>query len=294
MIPIKSANDIEAMRQGGKILAQILAELKVKTVPGIKRSELESLAKRLCLKYHAKASFLGYKGYPNALCVSLNNEVVHGIPNESKICSGDLVSLDMGIFYAGFHTDAAISFVCPSANVYSEQSRRTQDKLSQGQSQRGQTLKKSQGLSSKGTVEQSQQGQSLQETAERLIKTAENAFFSACDLVRDGVRLGDISAKIQEVSEHDGFGVIRMLVGHGIGREVHEEPPVPNYGTAGTGPILKTGMTLAIEPMITEGGYDVILSDDKWTYVTRDNSRAAHFEHTVLVTDQGFEILTQL
>lgn len=237
------------MRQGGKILAQILVELKAKTVPGGKRSDLESLAKRLCLKYHAEPSFLGYNGYPNALCVSLNNEVVHGLPVESKICSGDLVSLDMGVFYAGFHTDAAISFIC---------------------------------------------GNEPNPKAQKLIKTAEKAFFSACDLIHDGVRLGDISAKIQEVSERDGFGVVRMLVGHGIGREVHEEPPVPNYGTPETGPTLKTGMTLAIEPMITEGGYDVILSDDKWTYVTRDGSRATHFEHTVLVTDQGCEILTQL
>lgn len=248
-IPIKSKSDIEAMRQGGKILAQILVELKVKTVPGIKKSELESLAKRLCLKYHAEPSFLGYKGYPYALCISLNEEVVHGSPDQSKVKAGDLVSLDMGVKYAGFHTDAGLSFVCGDEYDYK---------------------------------------------AEKMIKTAERALFSACDLIRDGVQLGDISAKIQEIAEREGYGVVRMLVGHGIGREVHEEPAVPNYGVPGTGPTLKTGMTLAIEPMLTEGDYDVVLSDDKWTYMTCDGSRATYFEHTVLVTDTGHEILTKL
>lgn len=238
------------MRQSGQILARILVELKEKCVPGVKRAELDDLARRLCLKYHAKPSFLGYGGYPNALCVSLNNEVVHGLPTETEIKEGDLVSLDMGVFYAGFHTDSAVSFVC---------------------------------------------GDTENKNIEHQISTTERAFYEAVDLIKDGVRLGDISSKIQEIAEREGYGVIRMLVGHGIGKEVHEEPHVPNYGEKGTGPTLKTGMTIAIEPMfIQDGSVDVVLSDDKWTYETKTGALATHFEHTVLVTDDGCEILTEL
>lgn len=249
-ISIKSKQEQEAMRQGGQILAKILAELRKKCVPGVTRKELDDLARRLCLKYHAKPSFLGYGGYPSALCVSLNTEVVHGLPIESVINEGDLVSLDMGVFYAGFHTDAAISFVCGNKN---------------------------------------------DDRAEKLIKTAERAFFAGVDVIKDGVKLGDVSAAIQREAEREGYGVIRMLVGHGIGKEVHEDPHVPNYGESGTGPVLKTGMTIAIEPMLTEDGtVDVILSDDKWTYSTKSGARATHYEHTVLVTDNSAEILTEL
>jgi methionyl aminopeptidase len=249
-INIKSSSEQEAMRQGGQILAKILLELREKCHPNVKRIELDRLARRLCLKYHAKPSFYGYNGYPAALCVSLNNEVVHGIPTDEAIKEGDLVSLDMGVLYAGFHTDAAVSFIC---------------------------------------------GDVKDENAEKLINTAERAFYEGVTLLKDGVRLGDISEKIQAVAEKEGFGVIRMLVGHGIGKEVHEEPHVPNYGESGGGPLLRTGMTIAIEPMFTESGcIDVALSDDKWTYETLDSSRAAHFEHTVLVADDGYEILTDL
>lgn len=249
MISIKTAQEQEAMRQSGQILARILFELKGKCTPGTKRSELDDMAKRLCLKYHAKPSFLGYGGYPAALCVSLNNEVVHGIPNDSVINKGDLVSLDMGVLYAEYNTDSAVSFIC---------------------------------------------GDEDNKDIEHLIRTAERAFYDGVSLIKDGVRLGDISAKIQEIAEREGYGVIRMLVGHGIGREVHEDPHIPNYGSKGTGPVLKTGMTIAIEPMITlDGSIDVVLEDDKWTYSTKTGALATHFEHTVLVTDEGYEILTE-
>jgi methionyl aminopeptidase len=249
MIYIKTASEADAMRQGGKILARLLLELKGATKPGIKRSELDYLARRLCLKYHVKPSFLGYTGYPSAVCISTNAEVVHGLADERPIEEGDLVSLDMGIEYAGFHTDSALSFICKS---------------------------------SKNT------------TDDKIIKVVEHAFYSGVDLIKNGVHLGDISAKIQETAEREGYGVVRMLVGHGIGREVHEDPHVPNWGIQGTGPTLATGMVIAVEPMITESGcVDVVLSDDKWTYLTKDGSRAAHYEHTVLVTDDGYEILTQ-
>lgn len=249
MITIKTKSEQKIMREGGKILAAILAELKKAAVPGIKKSQLELLARELCEKHHVRPSFLGYGGYPAALCVSLNNEVVHGLPDETELKEGDLVSLDMGVFHAGFHTDSAVSFIC---------------------------------------------GDIKDEKLQKLIKTAENALFTAVDMIKPGIHLGDVSARIQQTGEFYGYGVIRMLVGHGIGKEVHEDPHVPNYGTPGTGPILKAGMTLAIEPMFTESGETgVILGNDGWTYFTADGSRATHFEHTVLVTETGAEILTR-
>lgn len=250
MIHIKSQSEQESMRKGGQILAAILVELREKCLPGITKREVDELARRLCLKYHVKPAFLGYGGYPQACCVSLNNEVVHGLATDEVIKEGDLVSLDMGVEYEGFNTDSAVSFICGGAE--------------------------------KPEIEQ-------------LVRSAEQSFYSAVDLIKDGVRLGDVSAKIQQVAESKGYGVIRMLVGHGIGREVHEDPHVPNFGEPGTGPTLKTGMTIAIEPMLTmDGSIDVLLEDDKWTYSTKTGALATHFEHTILVTDNGCEILTEL
>lgn len=238
------------MRQGGKILAKILIELRKNALPGVTKKELDLQARRLCLKYHVKPSFLAYNGYPAAVCISINDEVVHGIPDDTKLMKGDLVSLDMGVKLAGFNTDSAVTFVCGG----------------------------------KGDKE-----------TEKLIATAEQSFYSAAKLIKDGVHLGDISAEIQRVAEAQGYGVIRMLVGHGIGHEVHEEPHIPNFGKPGTGPVLKSGMTLAIEPMLTLSGcIDVDLGYDNWTYSTSDGSLATHFEHTILVTETGCEILTKL
>lgn len=249
MIAIKSEAQIEAMRQGGQILAQILNELTAKVAPGIKTKDLDQLARRLCLKFHVQPSFLDYGGYPNAACISLNNEVVHGLASDRVIEEGDLVSIDMGVIYAGMNTDSARTVIA-------------------------------------GKVKESRD--------EQLVKACEQSFYSACDLIKDGVRLGDISARVQEVAERNGFGVVRMLVGHGIGEKLHEAPPIPNYGQKGDGPILKAGMTLAIEPMLTEGDWEVFLDNDGWTYKTADGGNASHFEHTVLVTKDGFEILTEL
>lgn len=249
-ISLKTASEQEIMRQGGRILAQILRELKNAAKPGTTKRELNDLANRLCTKYHVKPSFLGYGGYPATLCVSLNNEVVHGIPDGTVIQEGDMVSLDMGVFLAGFHTDSAVTFIC---------------------------------------------GEKIDESASKLIKTAENALFSAIDLIKPGIRLGDVSNRIQQTAEYYGYGVIRTLVGHGIGQNVHEAPHVPNFGIKDTGPVLKEGMTLAIEPMFTESGeVGVHLAKDGWTYVTDDSSRSTHFEHTILVTKNGTEILTKI
>lgn len=248
MITIKSAEEQEKMRQGGKILADILNILKEAAVPGTKKSDLDKLANDLCLKYKVEPSFKDYGGYPATVCISVNEEVVHGLPTDETLKAGDLVSLDMGVEHQGYHTDSAVSFVC-------------------------------------GDVEN--------KLAKDLIKITEQSLYSGIDMVKDGVHLGDVSARIQEIAEKHGYGVIRMLVGHGIGTEVHEDPHVPNYGTPGTGPVLKTGMTIAIEPMFTaDGSIDVVLSDDGWTYSSHTGALCAHAEHTVLVTDDGYEILT--
>jgi methionyl aminopeptidase len=258
MINIKSAEEQELMRQGGKILAAILDRLQKAVKPGVPKSDIDDLAEALCHKYNVRPSFKSYGGYPASVCISVNEEVVHGIPTGETFKEGDLVSLDMGVEWQEFHTDSAVSFVC---TAYPKSSRTAEEKNS---------------------------------VAEDLITVCEQSFCSGIDLIKNGVHLGDVSAKIQAVAESHGYGVIRMLVGHGIGREVHEDPHVPNYGTPGTGPILKTGMTIAIEPMITaDGSIDVILGDDGWTYSSQTGALCAHYEHTVLVTDDGYEILTK-
>jgi len=261
VIKIKSAEGQELMRQGGKILANILVELRSRSVPGVTGKEIDALANRLCLKYKVKPSFKNYGGFPGSVCISLNDAVVHGIPNENPFKKGDLITLDIGVFYKGFHTDSAVTFVCGSFGGDDDSLLTTREK----------------------------------KNTQDLIKNCEQSLYSGIDLIKNGVHLGDISAKIQQIAEAAGYGVIRMLVGHGIGHEVHEDPHIPNFGTPGTGPILKTGMTLAIEPMfIEDGSVDVVLDDDGWTYRSKTGARTVHCEHTVLVTDGGYEILTRL
>lgn len=252
MITIKSSEEQKIMRQGGRILAEILSSLKEAVRPGVQKAEIDKLADDLCARHKVRPSFKGYNGFPAAVCISVNDEVVHGIPTEEVFKEGDLVSLDMGVEYEGFHTDSALSLICGQNEGAKDHDRKS-----------------------------------------KLIKAAEQSFYSAVDMIKDGVHLGDVSAKIQEVAESQGYGVIRMLVGHGIGQSVHEDPNVPNYGTRGTGIVLKTGMTIAIEPMITaDGSIDVVLASDGWTYKSKTGALCAHYEHTVLVTDDGCEILT--
>ncbi len=255
MIIIKSAEEQKLMRSGGKVLANILKKIKESTTPGTKKSDLNKMAEDLCRQYKVKPSFKNYGGFPASICVSVNEEVVHSIPDDDLIKEGDLVSLDMGVLYQGFHTDSALSFICSELS--------------------GEDYKKKYSKELK------------------LINVCEQSLYSGIELIKNGVHLGDISNKIQGVVESRGFGVVRMLVGHGIGREVHEDPHVPNFGSANTGPILKTGMTIAVEPMvILDGSVDVILDEDGWTYKSASGALTAHFEHTVLVTDDGYEILT--
>lgn len=250
MIQIKSVEEQEIMRQGGKVLAKILTELKEAVKPGISKTEIDNLSMSLTKKYGVKPSFKNYNGYPNSVCITTNDAVVHGLATQETFKEGDLVTLDMGVYYKNFHTDSAVSFVC---------------------------------------------GGKPDADKEKLIKTCEQSLYSGIELIKNGVHLGDVSAKIQQIAEKHGYGVIRMLVGHGIGRDLHEDPHIPNYGHSGSGAILKTGMTLAIEPMfIQDGTVDVILDDDGWTYRSLSGALTVHCEHTVLVTDDGYEILTQL
>jgi methionyl aminopeptidase len=247
LVKLKSAQDIKIIQEGGRLLAKILAEISQAVSAGMTTLEIEKLAQNLINKSGAKPSFLGYHGYPAVLCISINEEVVHGVPSERVIEEGDILSLDLGIEYKGFFSDAAVSI--PVGAV-------AEDKL-------------------------------------KLLKVTEEALALAISLVRPGKRWGDIAWEIQKLAESNGFGVVRDLVGHGVGNAVHEEPALPNFGKPGSGCVLREGMVLAIEPMFTLGDWHVKTLPDGWTVVTSDKSCAAHFEHTVAVAAKGALILTE-
>ena len=247
MINIKSASELEIMREGGKIAARILKMVADSCKEGITTKELDILAAREIKKAKVKASFLGHAGYPASICVSVNSEVVHGIPGGRILREGDIVGIDLGIFHRGFHSDTATT-----VNV--------------------------------GKIDFAKK---------ELIKITSNALKEAISMVRPGVHLGDIQNRIQKIIEGAGFGVIRDLAGHGIGCNLQEMPSIPNFGKRGTGPILKAGMVLAIEPMVSLGDWHVKILKDGWTVATIDGSLSAHFEHTIAVTNDGCEVLTQ-
>ena len=235
------------MREAGKVTGYILGELANLIKPGMSTLEIDQFVEKTVKKHGMKAAEKGYCGYPASVCVSVNEEVVHGIPSRKRIIqSGDIVSVDLVVEYKGYMADAARTY----------------------------------GV-----------GQ-LSPVAQRLIETAEKAFFHGIEFAKEGYRLSDISHAIQETVEGEGFGVIRDFVGHGIGSEMHEDPQIPNYGKPGKGPRLQRGMTLAIEPMITQGSYEVDVLMDNWTAVTIDGGLAAHYENTVVVTDGEPELLT--
>lgn len=246
MIIYKSEAELSMMRRSSQIVARVLSELRKMVRPGVKTKELDVYAEMRARELGAVPAFKGYHGYPASLCVSINEEVVHGIPSERELKEGDIVSLDFGVVYEGFYGDAAVTI--PVGEV--------------------------------------------SETARKLIEVAESSFFRGLEQMREGNRLSDISAAIQAEVEKHGFSVIRAFVGHGIGRALHEEPQVPNFGLPGHGPRLKKGMTLAIEPMIAAGSWEVEVLADGWTAVTRDRSLSAHYEHTVALTEKGVEILS--
>jgi len=245
---VKSPAEIEAMRKAGKMLGQTLQTVKASAKPGMSTKDLANVAKAEVERLGGKPSFLGYQGFPDVICISVNDEVVHGIPREDHITyERDIICIDFGVTIDNMITDAAISFI-----------------LGQGSSEN-----------------------------QELVKTTEEALMAGIDVIKDGVRVGDIASAVQKVLNRKGYGIVRDLVGHGVGHHVHEDPNIPNYGFAGSGPVLKAGMTIAIEPMATLGGYDVSIDKDNWTIRTKDHSLAAHFEHTVLITDRGYEILTE-
>jgi methionyl aminopeptidase len=245
-IIIKSNQELAAMRQAGKIVATVLEVLKSQVRPGMKTKELDVIAARELERLGAKPSFKGYHGFPASLCVSVNEELVHGIPGERVLDEGDIVSLDIGAIFMGFQGDAAVTV---------------------------------------GVSEISPQ-------ARQLIETTKGALKAGIAAAYPGARLGDISAAIQQYAESRGYSVVREYTGHGIGREMHEEPQIPNFGLPGTGPTLKKGMTLALEPMVNAGDWRTRLGDNRWTVLTADGSLSAHFEHTIALTDGEPEVLT--
>lgn len=249
MIIIKSPQEIEKIALSCRIVAEILESLKTFVKVGISTADIETYVEKEIKKRNAIPAFKGYRGYPSSVCVSVNNQVVHGIPSRQiKLKSGDIVSIDLGVVLNGFYGDGAVTI--PIGNIDAE--------------------------------------------AARLIKVAEDAFYRGIEKAVSGNRVSDISAAIQKHVESNGFSVVRAFVGHGIGRSLHEEPQVPNFGRPGQGPRLKEGMTIAIEPMVNAGGSDVKILDDGWTAVTADGSLSAHYEHTVLITKTGAEILTKI
>jgi methionyl aminopeptidase len=246
MINLKTAHEINLMARAGSLLASVLPPLREACVPGVKTIELDRIAERLIRDGGATPGFLGYHGFPRSICVSINDEAVHGIPGNRRVVAGDLVSLDLGLVLEGFWADVGITV----------------------------------GVGK------------ISREAEKLIKVTEEALYVGIGKAQPGGWLGDISSAIQKHVEANGFSVIRQFVGHGIGRQMHEDPQVPNFGIPGTPPRLKVGMTLAIEPMVNAGSHEVYMKPDGWTICTVDGALSAYFEHTVAITDKGPVILT--
>ncbi len=248
MVEIKTPQEIEKIKKSGKILRQALELVRSYVKPGITTGELDKIAERFIRSKGAIPACKGYEGFPGTMCISVNDEVVHGIPGNRKLKVGDVVSFDSCVLLDGWYSDSAITVIV---------------------------------------------GEPLTENDKKLVEVTEQALYVGIEKAVVGGRLGDISAAIQEFVEKNGFSLVREYTGHGIGRHLHEDPSVPNYGKKGTGMILKEGMCLAIEPMVCAGDYRLYTADDGWTAKTVDHSNAAHFEHTIAITGNGPEILTK-
>jgi methionyl aminopeptidase len=248
MIIIKSSREIEQLKRSNAIVAEVFEKLKGMIHPGVTTKELDEVAEEYILLKGARPAFKGYRGFPATLCISINEEVVHGIPSQRQLKEGDIVSLDVGVNFVGYFGDAAITL--PVGEIDPE--------------------------------------------AKRLLEVTEKALIIGIEKAKIGNRLFDISFAIQRWVESQGFSVVRDFVGHGIGRDLHEEPQVPNFGAPHQGPRLEKGMVFALEPMVNEGTYEVRVLSDGWTVVTADGKRSAHFEHTIAITDDGAEILSVL
>ncbi len=247
MVTVKTAQEIGLMRKANQIVRDTLDLLEEKIKPGMTTKQLDKIAHDYIVSCDAVPSFLGYEGYPASACISIDEEVVHGIPSAKRyIEEGQIVSVDIGSIYKGYNGDAARTFAI-------------------------------------GKVSEEKQ---------KLIEVTKQSFFEGVKILKEGVRLGDLGHAIQSYVESNGFSVVRALVGHGIGTDMHEDPEVPNYGRPGHGLRLRANMTIAIEPMVNAGGYDVVMLDDGWTVVTADGKPSAHYENTVAITEDGVEILS--
>ncbi|HEY8741323.1 MAG TPA: type I methionyl aminopeptidase [Candidatus Dormibacteraeota bacterium] len=246
MITVKSKAELQLMRDAGKLLSEVLDELADLCKAGVTTNEIDRVADGLIRRRNATPGFLGYNGFPKSLCISVNEEVVHGIPGPRVIEDGDLVSLDCGLVHKGLWADSGRTVLVGDVS----------------------------------------------DEGKRLVEVTRKALAKGIEQAQPGNRVGDISAAVQRVVEAGGFSVVRNFVGHGIGRNMHEEPQVPNFGVPGTGPLLKPGYALAIEPMVNQGTHEVQMLEDRWTIITADGKLSAYFEHTVLITEEGPEIST--
>lgn len=247
MISIKSEREIELLKVAGQIVGDTHKYLIPFIKPGITTKELDNLAHKYIISRGATPSFLGYEGYPGSICTSVNEEVVHGIPSNRKLKNGDIISIDIGACYKGYHGDSAWTYTVGHVN--------------------------------KEVLD--------------LMKHTEESLFAGLSVVKEGAHIGDIGYAVSEVAKKYNLGVVKELVGHGVGSYLHEDPDVPNYGRQGTGPVLKAGMVIAVEPMLNLGTPNIYILDDDWTIITADDKPSAHFEHTVVVTKDGYEILTK-
>ncbi len=246
MINVKNDEQLVLMRQSGQILKDVFRMVEDKIRKGMTTKQLDAMCHDYILRRGAQPSFLNYNGFPASICASVDEEVVHGIPADRVLEEGQIIGVDIGVFYKGYHTDATRTYMIGSV---------TEDK-------------------------------------KRLVEVAEECFFKGMDGIKADSRLGDLGNKIQSHAESNGMSVVRALVGHGIGRELHEDPNVPNFGTKGRGLRLKAGMTIAVEPMINRGGYEVEVAANGWTVLTKDGKPSAHYENTVIILSDGVEIIT--
>lgn len=246
MITIKSDREVELLSIAGNIVYETHQYLKDYIKPGITTSELDKLAEDFIRKHDASPSFKGYDGFPSSICTSINQEVVHGIPSKTKLKEGDIISIDIGACYKGYHGDSAWTYAVGK----------------------------------------------ISKEKKELMENTEQALYEGLKQVKPGNRVGDISNAIETYAKKHNLGVVKELVGHGVGTNIHEDPDIPNFGEEKTGPKLKKGMVFAIEPMLNLGSPNIVMLDDGWTIETEDFSPSAHFEHTVVVTDDGYKILT--
>lgn len=248
MISIKSQREIELMKEAGRIVALAFKKIEEAIKPGISTYDLDKIAEETIREHDATPSFKGYNGFPGSICASINNVVIHGIPSKEIILKhGDIISIDIGACYKGYHGDSAKTFAVGE----------------------------------------------ISEARKKLLEVTEQALYAGLAFAKPANRLSDISHAIEQYVINNGFSVVKDFTGHGVGRKLHEDPMIPNFGSPGFGPVLKPGMTLAIEPMVNMGSFEVEILDDHWTTVTRDGSDSAHFEHTIVITDTGYNILTK-